>query len=250
MGRLKKKSFSEYVNVLVEEGKTPSTVTRVMASLKCYFNYLINEGFMHINPAKNVYLGKVEHKLPKILTNKEVELFLSQPKCTDLKGYRDKAMMELLYATGVRVSELISLDIDDINVSAGFIRCKSKDKERIIPLYQVAVKAVSQYISAARPKMISSISEEALFVNLNGERLTRQGFWKIVKHYKEKAGIKKDITPHTLRHSFATHLLENGADLQSIQKMLGHVDISSTQVYANLVKQNLKEVYNKYHPRA
>ena len=248
--KLDKDMVSAYIAQLQSENKSPATITRITASLKCFFNFLISIDQMKTNPAKNVYSGKVEHKLPKIMTNKEVELFLDQPKCTDLKGFRDKAMLELLYATGIRVTELVNLNVDDINLDASFLRCINGDKERTIPLYHVAVKAIAQYLTEARPKMINMMSEQALFVNLNGDRLTRQGFWKIVKYYKEKAGIKKDITPHTLRHSFATHLLENGADLQSIQKMLGHVDISSTQIYTHLIKQNLKEVYNKYHPRA
>ena len=167
-----------------------------------------------------------------------------------MKGYRDKAMLELLYATGIRVTELISLNLTDVNLAGSFIRCESKGKERIIPLYPAAVDALAVYMQNIRPKMIADIDEQALFVNVSGDRMSRQGFWKIVKSYQEKAHIDKDITPHTLRHSFATHLLENGADLHSIQEMMGHSDISSTQVYAQLVKQHLKSVYNKSHPKA
>ena len=145
---------------------------------------------------------------------------------------------------------LISLDLDDLNLSAGFIRCRSKGKERIIPLYHGAVKALQDYVKNIRPQLIANSGEEALFVNMNGERMSRQGFWKLIKYYQEKAGIQKDITPHTLRHSFAAHLLENGADLRSIQEMLGHADISSTQIYSHMVKQKLKDVYQKAHPRA
>lgn len=239
-----------YIKWLSDQGKSPSTATRAAASLKCYYNFLLIKGAVSVNPAKNVAPAKVEHKLPQILTGKEVDLLLEQPKCADLKGYRDKAMLELLYATGIRVSELILLNVDDVNLSGGFIRCINCRKERIIPLYPAAVRAISDYVTLARTKMINRLSEQALFVNVNGERMTRQGFWKIIKYYQAKAQIKKDITPHTLRHSFATHLLENGADLHSIQEMLGHADISSTQVYAHLVKQKLKDVYNKYHPRA
>ena len=166
------------------------------------------------------------------------------------KGYRDHAMLELLYATGIRVSELISLDLKDLNLSAGFIRCASRGKERIIPLYHTAVKALQDYVRDIRPQLIADGGEQALFVNMNGERMSRQGFWKIIKYYQEKAGIEKDITPHTLRHSFAVHLLENGADLRSIQEMLGHADISSTQIYTHVVKHQLKDVYQKAHPRA
>lgn len=202
------------------------------------------------NPAKSVAAMKVERKYPEILTNREVELFLEQPKCVDEKGFRDHAMLELLYATGIRVSELIGLNVEDVNLSAGFIRCTSRGKERIVPLYHTAVKALEDYVRNIRPRIIADEEEHALFVNMNGERMSRQGFWKIIKYYQEKAEIDKDITPHTLRHSFAVHLLENGADLRSIQEMLGHADISSTQIYTHVVKKQLKDVYNKAHPRA
>ena len=193
---------------------------------------------------------KAEKKLPQILTGKEVELLLEQPRTSDMKGCRDKAMLEVLYATGIRVSELINLNVDDVSITGGFIRCESGGKTRIIPLYPEAVQALHTYMDDVRLKMLATPSEHSLFVNVSGERMSRQGFWKIIKYYQEKAQIDKDITPHTLRHSFAAHLLENGADLRSIQEMLGHSDISSTQVYAHLVKQNLKSVYNKYHPKA
>ena len=195
-------------------------------------------------------MDRAEKKLPSVLTGKEVELLLSQPVTADMKGYRDRAMLELLYATGIRVTELISLDISDARLSAGMIRCASGGRERMIPMYPAAVKALADYIDKVRDSMIASPEETALFVNVNGTRMSRQGFWKVVKHYQEKAGIEKDITPHTLRHSFAAHLLENGADLRSIQEMLGHADISSTQVYTKVVSHQLKDVYNKAHPRA
>jgi integrase/recombinase XerD len=159
-------------------------------------------------------------------------------------------MLELLYATGIRVSELINLDLNNLNLSAGIIHCENRGKERVIPLYPSAVRAISEYVEKIRPQMVERPDEPALFVNLNGRRMSRQGFWKIIKHYQEKAGIQKDITPHTLRHSFAAHLLENGADLRSIQEMLGHADISSTQIYTQVVGQRLKDVYAKAHPRA
>jgi integrase/recombinase XerD len=184
------------------------------------------------------------------LTGKEVELFLEQPECVDPKGFRDRAMLELLYATGIRVSELISLDLDDLNLPGGVLRCRGKGKERTIPLYPAAVRALSEYVKNVRPLLLESPEETALFVNMNGERMSRQGFWKLIKYYQEKAGIQKEITPHTLRHSFAAHLLENGADLRSIQEMLGHADISSTQIYSRLLNQKLKDVYKKAHPRA
>ncbi len=239
-----------YFAWLTNSGKSSATVTRSLASLKGFYSYLVAQGQIESNPVKSVHLAKVEKKLPQILTGREVELLLEQPKCTDPKGYRDKAMLELLYATGIRVSELISLNLEDVNIPAGFIRCAGGGKSRMIPLYPAAVKAIQTYVTQVRPSMIAEPGETALFVNLSGERMSRQGFWKIVKHYQQSANIQKDITPHTLRHSFAAHLLENGADLRSIQEMLGHSDISSTQVYAQIVKQNLKSVYNKFHPKA
>ena len=245
-----RETVSGYIAWLRGAGKSSSTVARSLASLKCFYNYLISQNILEQNPVFDIPVERAEKKLPQILTSAEVELLLDQPKCTDMKGYRDRAMLELLYATGIRVSELISLNIDDVKLSAGIIKCTTHDKERYIPMYSAAIKAVSDYINLVRPQMVASPTEQALFVNVNGERMTRQGFWKVLKHYQETAGIEKDITPHTLRHSFAAHLLENGADLHSIQEMLGHADISSTQVYAQLVKKQLKDVYNKAHPRA
>lgn len=240
----------KYVRRLTADGKSPASITRAVASLKSFYTFLMDRDYVSSNPVKGFTPAKQERKLPQILTNREVELFLSQPERTDPKGYRDRAMLELLYATGIRVSELIGLDAENVNLSAGFLRCSSKGKERIIPLYPAAVRAVAEYVDRIRPQMVEDQDEPALFVNMAGERMSRQGFWKIIKHYQEKAGIKKEITPHTLRHSFAAHLLENGADLRSIQEMLGHADISSTQVYAQLVSKKLKDVYNKAHPRA
>jgi integrase/recombinase XerD len=240
----------DYMEWMLGHGKSTASVTRFLASIKSFYNFLLAEGSVTSNPAKGLTAAKSERKYPEILTSREVELFLDQPQCVDAKGFRDHAMLELLYATGIRVSELISLELDDLNLSAGFIRCRSKGKERIIPLYHGAVKALQDYVKNIRPQLIADSGEEALFVNMNGERMSRQGFWKIIKCYQEKAGIEKDITPHTLRHSFAVHLLENGADLRSIQEMLGHADISSTQIYTHVVKRQLKDVYQKVHPRA
>jgi len=239
-----------YMNWMQGRGKSAASITRFLASVKSFYNFLLSKGSVKTNPAKGIAAEKAEKKYPEILTSREVELFLEQPKCEDPKGYRDHAMLELLYATGIRVSELISLNLEDVDLIAGFIRCKSKGRERIIPLYRTAVKALRDYVRNIRPQIIADMEEEALFVNMNGERMSRQGFWKIIKYYQEKAGIQKDITPHTLRHSFAVHLLENGADLRSIQEMLGHADISSTQIYTHVVKNQLKDVYQKAHPRA
>ena len=248
--KVKKELIASYLQYMSLSGKSPATITRGTASIKSFYNFMLQFGYVRSNPAKNVTAVKVERKYPEILTSKEVELFLEQPKCVDEKGFRDHAMLELLYATGIRVSELIGLNTDDVNLTVGFIRCRGKDKERIIPLYQGAIKALQDYIRDIRPRIVASDAEEALFVNMNGERMSRQGFWKIIKYYQEKAEIEKEITPHTLRHSFAVHLLQNGADLRSIQEMLGHADISSTQIYTQVVKKQLKDVYHKAHPRA
>jgi len=240
----------DYIDWLRGAGKSVATVSRNIASLKSFYSFLMMEGLVSSNPTGKLVPDKNTQKLPQILTSREVELLLEQPECTDLKGYRDRAMLELLYATGIRVSELISLNISDVNIGVGVIRCVSHDKERLIPMYPAAIRALSEYIEFVRPQMIARDDEPSLFVNISGERMSRQGFWKIIKSYQTKANIEKTITPHTLRHSFAAHLLENGADLRSIQEMLGHADISSTQIYSQLVKKQLKDVYNKAHPRA
>ena len=242
--------LSAYISHLRADGKSVATVSRAIASIKSFYVYLLDNDLIRENPSGVLVPDKTAQKLPQILTSKEVELLLEQPECVDAKGYRDRAMLELLYATGIRVSELINLDIFDLNLSAGIITCHGRDHDRAIPLYNAAIKALSEYTEFIRPRMIASPDEKALFVNVSGERMSRQGFWKLIKSYQAKAGIEKDITPHTLRHSFAAHLLENGADLHSIQEMLGHADISSTQIYSQLVKKQLKDVYNKAHPRA
>lgn len=246
-----RKNIEEYVSELISAGKSNATVTRSVSSLRCFYNFLMSVDVINSNPTKGVITAKSQKKLPQILTGAEVNLLLEQPDCGTLKGHRDKAMLEVLYATGMRVSELISLDVNNVNLELGFIHCTADNQhERVIPLYTAAVNALSEYMNKARKLLVVSSAEDALFVNLNGERMTRQGFWKIIKHYQEQAHIHKEITPHTLRHSFATHLLQNGADLKSIQEMLGHADISSTQVYAQLIKMNLRNTYNKFHPRA
>ena len=242
--------LGDYINWLKGKGKSVATVSRAIASIKGFYAYLLNEGLVESNPANVLVPDKTTQKLPQILTSKEVELLLEQPECIDAKGYRDRAMLELLYATGIRVSELISLDLSDLSLAAGIITCHGREHDRAIPLYPAAIRALNEYVEFIRPQMIATPDEKALFVNVSGERMSRQGFWKLIKSYQVKAGIEKTITPHTLRHSFAAHLLENGADLRSIQEMLGHADISSTQIYSQLVKKQLKDVYNKAHPRA
>ena len=198
----------------------------------------------------DIHVDRGVKKLPQILTGREIELLLAQPSCVDAKGYRDKAMLEVMYATGIRVTELIDLDVDDVNLELGIIKCSSARKSRSIPLYPGALKALSVYLNEIRHTMVSDPAEQALFVNVGGVRMSRQGFWKILKHYQATAKIEKDITPHTLRHSFAVHLLENGADLGSLQELMGHSDISSTQLYTHMVNQKLKSVYEKCHPKA
>ena len=242
--------LAAYIDHLRQSGKSVATVSRNIASLKNLYSYLTLNRMIERNPSTKLVPEKSTQKLPQILSSKEVDLLLAQPECIDAKGYRDRAMLELLYATGIRVTELIDLNISDVNLAEGVIRCHSRDKERYIPMYPKAVKALSEYLELVRPQMIAMPDEEALFVNVGGERMSRQGFWKLIKHYQKKAKIDKEITPHTLRHSFAAHLLENGADIHAIQEMLGHADISSTQVYSQLVKKQLKDVYNMAHPRA
>ncbi|TQI65730.1 tyrosine recombinase [Clostridium sp. KNHs216] len=242
--------INTYVANLTELKKSNATITRNVASIRCFYQYLIITGQTDSNPAKAVKLEKTVKKLPQILTGKEIELLLSQPDTQESKGCRDKAMLELLYATGIRASELVDLNIQDINIHTGMLSCKNDKSERLIPVYPTAVNAISEYIIRVRSLIITPDGGQALFTNLNGRRLTRQGFWKIVKGYAEKAGIVKEITPHTLRHSFALHLLENGAELKDIQMMLGHADISSTQVYVHLLNDHFKKVYNNCHPRA
>lgn len=239
-----------YLLHLQKKGRATSTISRNLASIRSFYQYAAKNKIMEQDPTSELESPKVEKKLPQILSTQEVELLLEQPKCVDLKGYRDKAMLELLYATGIRVSELISLNVSDVNLDMGFIKCNKGTRERMIPIGSIAIAALREYLNKSRGLLIQKSDEKALFVNINGKRLTRQGFWKIIKQYKNQAKINKDITPHTLRHSFAAHLLENGADLRSIQEMLGHSDISSTQIYAQIAKNKIKEVYKKTHPRA
>jgi len=239
-----------YLLNLQKKGRATSTISRNLASIRSFYQYVSKNKIIEQDPTSELESPKVEKKLPQILSTKEVELLLDQPKCTDLKGFRDKAMLELLYATGIRVTELISLDLIDINLELGFIKCNKGTRERMIPIGSMAISAIQDYLNKSRGLLIQKADEKALFVNINGKRLTRQGFWKIIKQYKNQAKINKDITPHTLRHSFAAHLLENGADLRSIQEMLGHSDISSTQIYAQMAKNKIKEIYKKTHPRA
>ena len=241
---------SSYKQYLLRRGLSASSVSRSLSALRGLYQYLISVGAMDHNPAREIPNDKVAKKGPQVLTNKEIELLLSQPSPNDLKGIRDKAMLELLYATGIKVSELVSLDVDDVNLSLSFIKCGNGGKERFIPVYPLALKALTNYLEFSRRLLVVHPDERALFVNVNGDRMTRQGFWKLLKQYAESAKIYKDITPHTLRHSFAAQLLENGADIHDIKEILGHADLSSTQRYAQFLKDKMKNSYMKFHPRA
>lgn len=239
-----------YIMLLKKRGRAASTVSRVLASIRSYYLYLLRNGQIESDPTLTLTTPKIEKKPPQVLSNNEVILLLEQPKISDNKGMRDKAMLELLYATGIRVSELIGLNVDDVNLGMGYIRCQNSKNERIIPVGNKAIDAIKLYLEKARPFLIKDTDEEALFVNRMGARISRQGFWKIIKQYRESSGIETDITPHSLRHSFAAHLIQNGADLQSLKSMMGHSDISSTQVYTCFLDDKIKQVYEKTHPRA
>ena len=245
-----KEDMKEYIEHLQSIGKKASTISRCIASIRSFYQYELKNKKVEQDPTDQIQSPKIEKRVPSVLTSKEVALLLEQPKDVDLKGIRDKAMLEFAYATGMRVTEIISLNLEDVNIEEGYVTCKNGSKQRNIPLGTMSLKALKEYIENARGILIKDESEKSLFVNINGKRLTRQGFWKIIKYYKEQAHITKDITPHVLRHSFATHLLQNGADLKAIQTMLGHSDISSTQVYMQFQEEGLKNIYKKAHPRA
>lgn len=240
-----------YLLKLKKSGKASSTISRTVSSIRGFYRFLYQDQRISHDPTLHIEKPKIERKLPKVLSAQEVEALLAAPEQTPAMGQRDRAMLEVLYATGMRVSELISLDLDAVHLQMEFVKCLGKgSKERIIPLGQIAVQALDTYIHSGRPKLLKDRREKALFLNPQGKRLTRQGFWKIIKKYAQAARIQKEITPHTLRHSFATHLLENGADLRSVQEMLGHADISTTQIYTHVSKSRMKDIYSKTHPRA
>ena len=243
-------NISDYLSHLEKDGRSGATVSRNLASLKNFYAYVVSTGFLESTPVSDIRVDRGEKKLPQILTGREIEHLLAQPACVDAKGYRDKAMLEVMYATGIRVTELIDLNVEDVNLELGTIKCSGAKKSRSIPLYPAALKALSTYMAEIRRTMIIDPNEKALFVNVNGVRMSRQGFWKILKQYQASAHIEKEITPHTLRHSFAVHLLENGADIGSVQELMGHSDISSTQMYTHMINQKLKAVYDKCHPKA
>ena len=243
-------NIGAYMEHLESQGRSGATKSRALASLKNFYAYLISSGFLNETPVREVKVERGEKKLPQVLTSREVELLLAQPSSTDAKGIRDKAMLEVMYATGIRVTELISLNTEDVNLELGTIKCASGRKVRVIPLYPEALRALTTYLRDVRGLMLADPREKALFVNVGGARMSRQGFWKILKSYQVSAHIDKDIGPHTLRHSFAVHLLENGADIGSVQELMGHSDISSTQLYTQMIDQRLKQVYARCHPKA
>lgn len=242
-------SLNAYVRHLENEGFKTATISRNIASVRAFYHYLVKEGIVKTDLSENLKAPKVEKKVPGILTMEEVARLLEQPAGENPKEVRDKAMLELLYATGIRVSELISLKVTDVNMQMGYIICHDKTKTRAVPFGSKAREALIAYFFGARSEMVCDPKEDALFVNCSGKPMSRQGFWKLVKHYAQMAGITEEITPHTLRHSFAAHLVANGADLKSVQEMLGHSDISTTQIYATINQNHIREVYAKAHPR-
>lgn len=248
--KVKHNYIEKYLEYLTFLGKSDATKTRTVASLHSYFNFLLSQGVISDDPTKDIKGPKNTRKIPDVLNSKEIIQLLSEPRGDDYKSIRDRAMLELLYATGIKVSELIDLTIADVNLQIGILHMHNSKHERIVPLYPAANKHLTEYCMTARPALVHNSNEEHLFTNMNGQPMSRQGFWKIIKQYADRAGIKKDITPHTLRHSFAAHLLENGAQLKDIKDMLGHSDISSTQIYAQLIKSKYVQSYAKFHPLA
>ncbi len=239
----------DYVKYLEESKFAAATVSRNIASLKAFYHYMVQEGLVEEDISDKLKAPKIEKKAPEIMTPDEVVRLLDQPSGDSPKEIRDKAMLELLYATGIRVTELITLSLSDVNMQMNFILCRDRNKERIIPFGAAAKTAMERYLNGTREEMLENKKSDVLFANCSGQPMSRQGFWKLIKHYAKKADIQADITPHTLRHSFAAHLVENGADLRSVQEMLGHSDISTTQIYANLNHNHIREVYAKAHPR-
>ncbi len=250
-GEEDRENVRAYFYHLQMTGSSPATISRRMAAIRAFYGYLVAAGLLKKNPLAVMESPRPVRRLPHVLSVGEVERLLSQPKGRDPASLRDRAIIELLYATGLRVSEVISLNLGDINLENGFLRCMGKgSKERLVPVGEVALKALEEYLKKGRSRLTGRKSTSALFLNQHGRRLTRQGVWKILKKYAGLAGIKTKLTPHTIRHSFATHLLECGADLRSVQEMLGHSDISTTQIYTHLTAKRLKEVYSRTHPRA
>ena len=248
--KVKTDTINAYMQYLTNQGKSDATKARISSSIRAFYRYLISIGAVTENPVNAANKNKVEKKMPGVLDSSQIVLLLSQPSGNDYKSIRDKAMLELLYATGIKVSELLDLRVNDFNIQLGILHLSGGKKERIIPIYPAAVKSVTDYLINVRPAIVLEPSQDKLFTNINGAPMSRQGFWKLIKHYAAQAGIKEEITPHTLRHSFAAHLLENGARLQDIKEMLGHSDISSTQIYAQYIKNKYAVNYTRFHPLA
>ncbi|WP_333650881.1 site-specific tyrosine recombinase [Lacrimispora sp.] len=248
--KVTKTSLNSYILYLEREGKASTTISRSLASMKAFFHYQWGEGNIPKDPAELLKAPKVEKKAPTILTVEEVNCLLSQPNGDSPKELRDRAMLELLYATGIRVSEIIHLKKEDVNLTVGYITCKDEQKERMVPFGKVAKLALSAYMERGRGYLLRDMDSQWLFTNCNGLPMSRQGFWKIIKFYGDKAGIEADITPHTLRHSFAAHLLHGGADIRAVQAMMGHSDMSSTQLYMNCTRgESVRRAYTGAHPR-
>ncbi|KOR95122.1 site-specific tyrosine recombinase XerD [Geobacillus stearothermophilus] len=252
-GEVERLHILHFLKFLSEQGQSARTIARHLASIRSFHQFLLREKIAAQDPTVHIETPQFERTLPKVLSVEEVEALLAAPQVSTPFGLRDKAMLELLYATGMRVSELVQLNLSDVHLTMGFVRCYGKGrKERIVPIGRMAIEALAHYLERGRPQLVNlrRRATEALFLNHYGQRLTRQGFWKILKRLAKEAGIEKELTPHTLRHSFATHLLENGADLRAVQELLGHADISTTQMYTHVTKTRLKDVYKQYHPRA
>ena len=249
VSEITEEALKDYVSDMADKGFKPATVSRNIASIKAWFHYMMSNGMITKDISLGLKAPKIEKKIPEIMTLTEVNSLLDQPKGDSPKEIRDKAMLELLYATGIRVSELIGLKMNDLNLQSSMITCRDLHKERVVPFSATAKTAIVRYLNESRDKLIGDAPVDTLFVNCSGVEMSRQGFWKLIKYYTKKAGIQADITPHTLRHSFAAHLVENGADLKSVQEMLGHSDISTTQVYVGINHNHLRDVYAKSHPR-
>lgn len=251
-GAVAKHHIMLFLTWQLEQGVSHATMARSLSSIKTFYKFLILEDYLQVNPAIDLETPKIKRRLPQVLSHEDVDKLMQQPNVVLPLGLRDRAMLELMYGTGLRVSELLSLKIDNLNKTVGFLRCVGKgNKERIIPVNQISIDWVDRYLTKSRGLLLKKNPEDrTLFLNSNGKPMTRQGFFKILAYYAKKAQLSQDVTPHTLRHSFATHLLENGADLRVVQEMLGHVDITTTQIYTHLTKSRLREVYQQYHPRA
>lgn len=241
--------LESYIDFMTRENFASASISRSVASIRAFFQYLFKERKINDDPADNLRPPRVEKKAPEILTIQEVDSLLAQPDTGTAKGIRDKAMLELLYATGMRVSELLHLQTEDLNLQFGYVTCKESGKERIIPIGKVSRDALILYLANGRGTFVKDERERALFTNCSGKAMSRQGFWKMLKGYAQEAGIQRDITPHTLRHSFAVHMLQNGADIKSVQEMLGHSDISTTQIYLTMNMSRMRDVYMRAHPR-